>query len=130
MLCSSADAHELDVYLDLLGVRDRVGTTTSADVGTTKPAPDLVAVALERAGGGPAVMVGDTVWDVAAAARVGVPTIGLLSGGVGAGELSAAGAVKIYSGADDLCERLSETPLSASPSSETAFDWAAFSDRA
>jgi HAD superfamily hydrolase (TIGR01509 family) len=130
VLCSSAEQSELDVYLDLLGVRGRVETTTSADVDATKPAPDLVGVALDRAGGGPAVMVGDTVWDVAAASKVGVPTIGLLSGGVGAGELSAAGAVQIYSGADDLCARLSDTPLSPSPSSDTAFDWAAFSDRA
>ena len=77
-------------------------------------------------------MVGDSVWDAAAAGRLHIPAIGLLSGGVSASELTAAGAVQVYSGADDLCARLDESPLSGapSPSSETAADWAAFSERA
>ena len=57
-------AHEVDHYLDLLGARELAdGWTTSADVERTKPAPDLVAAAVEKAGGGDAVMVGDSRWD-------------------------------------------------------------------
>jgi HAD superfamily hydrolase (TIGR01509 family) len=82
VLASSAKQHELDYYLDLLDVRRLAdGWTSSADVDATKPAPDLVQVALERAGGGPAVMVGDTVWDVKSARQAGVETICVLTGG-------------------------------------------------
>ncbi len=69
ILASSAKEEEVDRYLDLLDARDLVdGWTTAADVERTKPHPDLVHAALEKAGGeGPAVMVGDSTWDVKAA---------------------------------------------------------------
>ena len=72
MLASSAKQDEVEHYLDLLDARELADAwTTSADVEATKPAPDLVTAALERAGGSSddAVMVGDTPWDVKAAAR-------------------------------------------------------------
>lgn len=113
VLCSSASADEVDVYVRLLGVSDVVAWTTSDDVSATKPAPELVRVALDRVGGGPAVMIGDTVWDVEAARHVGVPTIGLLSGGAAAADLQDAGAVAVRRDPDDLLERLDDTPLGA-----------------
>jgi HAD superfamily hydrolase (TIGR01509 family) len=70
VLASSAKADEVDHCLDLLDVRELAdGWTTSADVESTKPEPDLVTSALERVGGSSdeAVMVGDTPWDVEAA---------------------------------------------------------------
>src|SRR5688572_20612616 len=70
VLASSAKSHEVDHYLDLLAARDIVdGWTTSADVEHTKPHPDLVAAGKDRAGGGDAVMVGDSTWDCEAARR-------------------------------------------------------------
>ncbi len=51
VLASSAKAQEVEHYLDLLDARELAdGWTTSADVQATKPAPDLVQAALERAG--------------------------------------------------------------------------------
>lgn len=111
VLCSSASADEVETYVRLLGVHDIVPWTTADDVSVTKPAPELVRVALDRAGGGPAVMVGDTVWDVEAAAHVGIPTIGLLSGGIAAAELEGAGAAVVLRDADELMTRLDDTPL-------------------
>jgi beta-phosphoglucomutase-like phosphatase (HAD superfamily) len=71
VLASSAKSHEVDCYLDLLGAREVVdGWTTSADVERTKPHPDLVAAGVEKAGGGAAVMVGDSTWDCIAAAAL------------------------------------------------------------
>ena len=68
ILASSAKADEAEHYVDLLVVRDLVdGWTTSADVEQTKPKPDLVLAALEKAGGGDAVMIGDSTWDCEAA---------------------------------------------------------------
>ena len=113
VLCSSADAEEVETYVRLLGLSDVVAWTTSADVSATKPSPELVRVALERVGGGPAVMIGDTVWDVEAAGHVGIPTIGVLSGGIAASDLEDAGAVRVFRDADDLMDRLEETPLAS-----------------
>lgn len=111
VLCSSASADEVGVYVRLLGVSDIVAWTTSDDVSATKPAPELVRVALDRVGGGEAVMVGDTVWDVEAAGHVGIPTIGLLSGGIAAADLEDAGAAVVLRDAGELMDRLADTPL-------------------
>ena len=112
VLASSAKAQELEHYLDLLDAREIVDAwTSSADVEQTKPAPDLVAVALEKARGSDAAMVGDSVWDVQAAARIDVPTIGLLSGGYAAAELREAGAVAVFDDPAALCAGLDDTPL-------------------
>jgi HAD superfamily hydrolase (TIGR01549 family) len=105
VLASSAKSEEVDHYLDLLEARDLVdGWTTSADVDTTKPAPDLVEVALKKAGGSPAVMVGDTVWDVISARRAGVACICVLTGGFSEAELLDAGAAKVVESVSDLVE--------------------------
>ena len=93
VLSSSAKPEELDHYLDLLDARTVVQAwTSSEDVDSTKPEPDLVHVALDRAGGGAAVMIGDSVWDCEAARRAGIPSIGVLTGGFCASELREAGA--------------------------------------
>jgi HAD superfamily hydrolase (TIGR01509 family) len=116
VLASSAKAEEVDVYLDLLDARELAdGWTTSADIEATKPSPDLVNAALDRAGARDgdteAVMVGDTTWDVEAAGRAGVQTIAVRTGGFGAEELRKAGAVAVFESVTELCENLARTPL-------------------
>jgi HAD superfamily hydrolase (TIGR01509 family) len=112
VLASSAKEDEVDHYLDLLDARELADDwTTSADVETTKPAPDLVQAALEKAGGGDAVMVGDTPWDVKAAAQAGVETIAVLTGGFAEAELTEAGARAVFESIEELRRRLGETPL-------------------
>jgi HAD superfamily hydrolase (TIGR01549 family) len=106
VLSSSAKADEVEHYVDLLDARDRVTAwTTSADVEETKPEPDLVEVALERAGTREAVMVGDSIWDAEAAKRAGIPTVGVISGGTSEAELRAAGASEVLESVADLRER-------------------------
>jgi HAD superfamily hydrolase (TIGR01549 family) len=104
ILASSAKEDEVDHYLDLLDARDLVdGWTTSADVEATKPEPDLVNAALEKAGNDNAsVMVGDSVWDVEAAKRAGIPTLAVLTGGFSEEELREAGAAQVVEAIDDL----------------------------
>jgi HAD superfamily hydrolase (TIGR01509 family) len=110
VLASSAKETELEHYLELLDARNVVDDwTSSADVESTKPAPDLVAVARDKAGGGSAVLVGDTPWDIRAAERAGVPTVAVLTGGFAREEL--AGAVAVFDGLPELIEQLGETPL-------------------
>jgi HAD superfamily hydrolase (TIGR01549 family) len=112
VLASSAKEDEVEHYLDLLDARDLADHwTTSADVEATKPEPDLVIAAREKAGGGDAVMVGDTPWDCKAAAAAGVKTIAVLTGGFAEAELTDAGAVMVFESIEDLRKRLDETPL-------------------
>jgi HAD superfamily hydrolase (TIGR01509 family) len=112
VLASSAKAVEVEHYIDLLDARELAdGWTTSADVEATKPQPDLVEVALEKAGPGDAVMIGDSTWDCEAAKRAGVETIAVLTGGFSERELLDAGAVGVYESIDELRRSLDETPL-------------------
>jgi phosphoglycolate phosphatase-like HAD superfamily hydrolase len=112
VLASSAKRDEVDHYLDLLDAREVVEAwTTSADVEQTKPDPDLVVTAIDKVGGGEAVMVGDSTFDCEAAARVEVPTVAILTGGFSEQELRQAGAGMVFESLGDLCERLDETPL-------------------
>jgi phosphoglycolate phosphatase-like HAD superfamily hydrolase len=134
VLASSAKPEEVDHYLDLLDARELADAwTTAGDVEATKPHPDLVHAALERAreeggrdgaadgrqwGGGDttradpdAVMIGDTPWDVKAAKQAGVPTIAVLTGGFSEQELVDAGAIGVYESVSALLEALDETPL-------------------
>jgi HAD superfamily hydrolase (TIGR01549 family) len=112
VLASSGKRDEVDHYLDLLQARELVEAwTTSADVKRTKPDPDLVVTAIEKVGGGRAVMVGDSTFDCQAAARVEVPTVAILTGGFSDQELCQAGAVAVFESLGELCERLDETPL-------------------
>ena len=115
VLASSAKEEEVDHYLDLLDARELAdGWTTSADVEATKPEPDLVKAALDKAGGGDAVMIGDTTWDCEAARRAGVETIAVLTGGFSEKELRDAGAAVVVEAVGDLRGRLGETPLGRS----------------
>ena len=112
VLASSAKEDEVEHYLDLLDARDLADDwTTSADVEQTKPHPDLVCAALEKAETDEAVMIGDTPWDVKAAKAVDVPTIGVLTGGFSEAELTDAGAVAVYESVAALRKDLDRTPL-------------------
>lgn len=114
VLASSAEEKELARLRRALDADDVIAAATSAgDVSSTKPAPDLVQVALDKAGldAGQAVFVGDAVWDVQAAGRAGIPCIGLACGGTGAAELSGAGAAAVYDDPADLLAHLTSAPL-------------------
>jgi HAD superfamily hydrolase (TIGR01509 family) len=115
VLASSAKQEEVDHYLDLLDARELADNwTTSADVEATKPEPDLVRAAMDKAGNGDAVMVGDTTWDCEAAKRAGVPTVAVLTGGFSEAELREAGAAAVFHSIEELRQVLDETPLAAS----------------
>jgi HAD superfamily hydrolase (TIGR01549 family) len=112
VLASSAKPREVDHYIDLLEARELADDwTTSGDVDATKPEPDLVEVALRKAGGDAAVMIGDSVWDCEAGKRAGVETIAVLTGGFSEQELLDAGAACVYESIDELRRSLDETPL-------------------
>jgi beta-phosphoglucomutase-like phosphatase (HAD superfamily) len=114
VLASSAKQDEVDHYLDLLDARQVAnGWTTSADVEATKPAPDLVHAAMKLVpdADGPALMIGDTPWDVKAAHAADVETLAVVTGGFSVQELTDAGAADVFESVAELGQRLGETPL-------------------
>lgn len=115
VLASSASSEELDHYLGLLDARELVSAKTSADdVENTKPAPDIFAVALKKVaplGADQVMVVGDTPYDVEAAAKCGIATIGLRSGKFSDEALREAGAVALYDDVAALLADFDRSPL-------------------
>lgn len=116
VLASSAPEDELAITRKILDSDDViVAATSSKDVDTAKPDPDIVEVALKRAGvsAEQAVFVGDAVWDGEAATRVGVPFVGVRCGGVADSELEKAGAQAVFDDPLELLRRLDTTVIGA-----------------
>jgi HAD superfamily hydrolase (TIGR01509 family) len=112
VLASSARAEEVEHYLDLLDARELADDwTTSADVESTKPDPDLVHAALDKAGSDTGLMIGDSRWDCEAAGRAGLACVGLLTGGFSAAELREAGAAAVFQDVGELRSGLDGLPV-------------------
>jgi HAD superfamily hydrolase (TIGR01549 family) len=109
VLASSSIPKHAERPLELLRAEDHSDAwTTSEDADESKPAPELLDKALDKVGGGTAVMIGDAVWDVEAANERGIPTIAVRTGGYGRKELLDAGAVAVYDDPRDLLDHLDE----------------------
>jgi HAD superfamily hydrolase (TIGR01509 family) len=115
VLASSGKPQHVEHFIDLLQARELAEAwTTSDDVENTKPAPDLLQVALKKIGapsGARSVVVGDSVYDVEAAKNAGMPAVVVRSGGFGDDELRDAGAVTIFDTPADFTAALDQTPL-------------------
>lgn len=114
VLATSGKEDDLEWMLPAIGTEDAfAGATTSSDVEEGKPDPDLLSGAMEKFGLDPerTVAIGDTVWDVKAAARAGIPCVALTCGGISEAELREAGAVEVYDDPADLLARLDDSLL-------------------
>jgi HAD superfamily hydrolase (TIGR01549 family) len=113
VLASSGAPDHVETYLDLFDGRSFAAAwTTSEDVDRTKPEPDLIETATAKAGGGRAVLVGDSTWDFVAAGRAGVPGYAIRTGGFSPEELGEAGAREVFDSVGDLRDALDRTLLS------------------
>ena len=109
VLASSSPQDELDRYLELLDARELADCwTTDDDVEATKPEPDLVRAALDKAGTDDGLMVGDTPWDVEAARKAGIGTVCVVTGGFSEQELRDAGAAAVFESVEALRRNLDE----------------------
>ena len=109
---SSAAKEELAPLLKIAGADGLMDAETSSDdADQSKPAPDIVHAALQRAKAAPheAIMIGDTPYDIEAARRAGVPAIAFRSGGWSDDDLK--GAIAIYDGPRALLDAISDSPL-------------------
>ena len=105
VLATSSPADEVDTIVGLLGIGDVVtAVTTADDVAKAKPAPDVFVAAMDEGGVDPAraVVVGDSVWDVRAAAAAGLGAIAVETGGFSRHELAEEGAREVYQDIEQL----------------------------
>ncbi len=112
VLATSGEESDLEWMVPAIGGEDVVdGSTTSADVESAKPAPDLLRTAAEAHGLDPArtVAVGDTIWDVRAARAAGFPVIAVTCGGISRQELLEEGADEVYDDPADLLAHLDDS---------------------
>jgi HAD superfamily hydrolase (TIGR01509 family) len=109
-IATSGRRPEIDRSLEALGVGDETVVIDRGHVRRAKPEPDLFLACQEALGVEPrqCYVVGDAVWDLLAARRAGMLSVGLLSGGYGADELLAAGAFRVYDDAAELHASLDE----------------------
>lgn len=112
VLASSGKAQHVDTFLDLVDGRTLADAwTTSDDVESSKPEPDLVAAAIAKVDGASAVMVGDSIYDAQAAAKLNIPTVGVRTGGFSVGELMEAGVLQVFESLVAFRYALDGTPL-------------------
>lgn len=113
-IATSGRRPEIDRSLDALGIPAGTVVVERGDVLRAKPEPDLFLACQERLGVAIAdcYVVGDAVWDLLAARRAGMLSIGLLTGGYGEDELRAAGAFRVYRDPAELSDSLDELGIS------------------
>lgn len=114
VLASSSPGELVDGHLEAIDAGDAISHVLSdADVDEAKPSPEVFQVGLDTAGAEAdrCLVVGDATWDVEAAKRCGLRTIGVASGGFSRQELSEAGAIAVYDDVADLLEHLDDSPL-------------------
>ena len=109
-IATSGRRPEIDASLAVLDVPDETVVVQRGDVERAKPAPDLFLECARRLGAetDDCFVVGDAVWDLLAARRARMLSIGLLSGGYGDDELTRAGAFRVYRDAAELHSALDE----------------------
>jgi HAD superfamily hydrolase (TIGR01549 family) len=109
-IATSGRRPEIDRSLEVLGITDDVTVVDRGDVMRAKPEPDLFLACQERMGVEirDVTVVGDAVWDLLAARRAGMLSVGLLTGGYGEDELTQAGAFRVYRDPEELDASLDE----------------------
>ena len=109
-IATSGRHPEIDASLEALSVPQTTVVVDRGDVARAKPEPDLFVMAAKRLSvpAEECYVVGDAVWDLLAARRARMLSVGLLSGGYGEDELTRAGAFRVYRDTRDLRESLDE----------------------
>jgi len=116
-IATSGRRPEIDRSLEVLEIPADTVVVERSDVLRAKPEPDLFLACQERLGVSirDCYVVGDAVWDLLAARRAGMLSVGLLTGGYGEDELRAAGAYRVYRDAEELLESLDELGIVLTP---------------
>src|SRR5581483_6250109 len=122
VLATSGKEDDTDYYVDLLKIGKFVDGCISGDeVGRSKPKPDLFTAGVDKfkLNRDETVVVGDTRWDVEAAARAGLRTIAVTCGGFEASLLRAAGAIAVFKDPADILENYDKLKSETASRSES-----------
>jgi HAD superfamily hydrolase (TIGR01509 family) len=114
ILATSSNEEDVERLQEAVGAGDAVDHVISkGDVEASKPAPDIFEAALEQMDLDPdrTMVVGDTAWDVRAAKELGLPTVGVLTGGATKEQLEDEGAVAVYADVAELLDQLDDSPI-------------------
>jgi HAD superfamily hydrolase (TIGR01549 family) len=112
VLASSGKTQHVEAFLDLVDGKSLADAwTTADDVAKSKPEPDLVAAALGKVEGASGIMIGDSIFDAQAAAKLKIPVIGVRTGGFSVGELHEAGVLQVFDSLVAFRHALDGTPL-------------------
>ena len=112
VLASSGKTEHVEAFLDLIDGKSLADAwTTSDDVEKSKPEPDIVSAALAKVEGASGIMVGDSIYDAQAAAKLNIPTLGVRTGGFSVGELQEAGVLQVFDSLVAFRYALDGTPL-------------------
>ncbi|MBC9820164.1 HAD family hydrolase [Terrabacter sp. MAHUQ-38] len=112
VLASSGKSQHVEAFLDLIDGKSLADDwTTSDDVERSKPEPDIVSAALAKVEGASGIMVGDSIYDAKAAAKLNIPTLGVRTGGFSVGELQEAGVLQVFDSLVAFRYALDGTPL-------------------
>ena len=114
VLATSSDEEDLERLREAVGADDAVdGAVSKGDVDHSKPSPDIFEAALKKFDLDPdrTFVIGDTAWDVEAAAKVGLGVVGVLTGGTTREQLEEAGAIAVYEDVAELLDHLDDSPL-------------------
>ncbi len=114
VLATSADEEDLERLREVVGADDAIdGAVSKGDVEHSKPSPDIFEAALKKfdLDPGRTLVVGDTPWDVEAAAKLGLEVVCVLTGGATREQLEEAGAIAVYDDVAELLANLAESPL-------------------
>jgi HAD superfamily hydrolase (TIGR01509 family) len=109
-IATSGERPNINTSLQILAVPSETPIVTRSEVLRAKPEPDLFLAAQKKldVSATECYVVGDAVWDILAARRAGMLSVGLLSGGYGEDELAKAGAFRIYRDTLELFKSLDE----------------------
>ena len=114
VLATSSDEEDLARLREAIDADDAIDDAVSkGDVEHSKPSPDIFEAALKRFDLDPrnTMVVGDTPWDVEAAAKVELGTVCVLTGGATREQLEEAGALAVYEDVGELLDELDNSPL-------------------
>lgn len=109
-IATTGSRKQTERSLKKLRISSKAVVVNGDDVAKAKPSPDVFLTAAKRLNVSmeDCVVIGDSAWDMLAAARKRALGVGLLTGGYSKGDLEEAGAFRVYADPAEMLEHLED----------------------